>query len=128
MNLSRYRENMSNVAISANTITCNYTTNANAVIFASPTTTANLTLNVQNVPVPSTNFGAYSLSVFLPVSTYKVCVSNVVVNSANVVPISSGGFSNITINQNATYTLQQFNIMFIGSSTPIVITNLVSLF
>jgi hypothetical protein len=119
---------MSNVAISANTITCNYAATANAVIFASPTTTANLTLNVQNVPVPSTNFGTFSLSVFLPVSTYKVYVSNIIVNSTSVVPISSGGFSNITINQNATHTLQQFNIMFIGGPTPIVITNLVSLF
>jgi hypothetical protein len=55
-------------------------------------------------------------------------VSNTVINSTTITPISSGGFSSISINSSATYTLQQFNILYIGSATPIVVTNLVSLY
>jgi hypothetical protein len=128
VNLSQYGENMSNVAISSTTINCNYTTNANSVIYASPTSTANLTLSLQNVPVPGTYYGSYTVSVLLPVSSYKVCVSNTTVNGTTIIPISSGGFTNISINQNATYVLQQFNIIFTGTAVPIIITNLISLF
>ena len=41
--------------------------------------------------------------------------------------ITNGGLSNITVNTSATYVLQQISIMFLNSSTPVVITNVSSL-
>jgi hypothetical protein len=40
--------------------------------------------------------------------------------------ISGGGLTNISINSNTSYVVQQINIMYLNSATPVILTNALS--
>jgi len=84
----------------------------------------NFELVVTNVPTTSTN-KVYNITLMINGSTYANTCS---INGTSVSMIADGGLSNITIDAGTSYVLQQFNIMFLNSSVPVVVTNVVSLY
>jgi hypothetical protein len=51
----------------------------------------------------------------------------ITINGTSIPMISSGGLSNININPSATYVSQEISVMYLNSATPVVTTNVSSL-
>jgi hypothetical protein len=132
--LSKVSEKISVASPGVNgNIALSYTT-ANAIIYATlpVTATANFSMSVSNLPVPSdvaNTYCSYSLTLLLNVTNAKKIANVAVINGSSYTPISSGGtLSSYTVDAGASLVLQQFNIMYLGSSTPRVVTNILSLY
>jgi arginine deiminase len=87
------------------------------------TPTANYSLAITNVPTGSTN-QIYPVTL---ITTAKFYVNSITVNGTSRTIVAGGGASNIAINGSATQVMQQLAISFLNSSTPIVISNVISL-
>jgi hypothetical protein len=124
-------------------ISMDYYLQGNSLLVASNNNiTSNMIFSITNIPyggstpiVPS--HISYSFTLILRGSPTFFCntVNIRTINSdgtsssvTSLPPISSGGLTNVTIASGATTTVQQFNIIFIGSATPVVFTNLLSMF
>jgi hypothetical protein len=88
------------------------------------TPTANFSLALTNIPTTSTN-ATYTITLVIPAKFY---CNTITVNTTTYSMISGGGLANISINTSATYIIQQVNIMFLNSSTPTIMTNVISCF
>ena len=87
------------------------------------TPSANFTLSLTSVPTSNTLI-TYTISLMMPNKFYANAIN---INGTAHTMISNGGLVNITINGSATYVLQQISIIFLNSSTPVVMTNVLSL-
>ncbi len=58
----------------------------------------------------------------------KFYANTITVNGTGYTMKAGGGLSNISVDPNATHVMQQVNVMFLNSTTPIVLTNVMSLF
>ncbi len=92
------------------------------IIYFTPT--ANYTLTLTNIPTTNTNI-SYTLTFIYNAKFY---CNNISVNGTTYTMRAIGGLSNITIDTSALNVMQQINILFLNSSTPIVTTSVVSLF
>jgi len=97
-------------------------TSIKGIIYYSPS--ANYTLTLSNVPTTSTTM-IYTLTLIYNTKFYANAIN---INGTAYTMRAGGGLANITVDENAVNVIQQINIMFLNSSTPIVITNILSLF
>jgi hypothetical protein len=97
-------------------------TSVKGVVYYTPS--ANFTLTLTSVPSPTSNLETYSLTLIYNAKYYANAIS---VNGSSYTMIAGAGLSNISINASATYVMQQINICYLNSSTPTVITNVLSL-
>ena len=88
------------------------------------TPTSNFSLALTNIPTLNTN-STYTISLMILAKFY---CNSITVNGSSYTMIAGNGLTNISVNSGATYVIQQINVMFLNSSTPIVVTNIVSLF
>jgi hypothetical protein len=88
------------------------------------TPTANFSLALTNVPSPPSNCAVYSLTLMMAVKYY---CNSITVNGTSRTLYFGGGSSNASINASASYVLQQINIQYLNSSTPVVTSNVLSL-
>jgi hypothetical protein len=98
-------------------------TSINGLIYYSPS--ANYTLTLTSVPSPTSNKEVYSLTFIYDTKFYANAIS---VNGSSYTMKSSGGLSNISVSASATHVLQQINIVYLNSATPVVFTNVMSLY
>ena len=119
LNVNEISENVYNGG-TGSSLSLSYT-GIKGIIYFTPS--ANFTLTLTNIP--ASNLSTYSITLIYNVKFYANYIS---VNGSAITMISGGGLSNISINSSATYVMQQINICFLNSSTPIVITNVLSLF
>jgi hypothetical protein len=98
-------------------------TSINGLIYYSPS--ANYTLTLTSVPSPTSNKEVYSLTFIYDTKFYANAIS---VNGSSYTMKSGGGLSNISVNASSTHVLQQINIVYLNSATPVVFTNVMSLF
>jgi hypothetical protein len=87
------------------------------------TPTANYSLAITNVPTGSTN-ATYSVTL---ITTAKYYVNSITVNGTSRTIYAGGGTSNISVNASASYVMQQLSICFLNSSTPVVFSNVLSI-
>jgi hypothetical protein len=97
-------------------------TSIKGIIYYSPS--ANFTLTLTSIPTSSNN-ETYSLTFIYNTKYYCNAIS---VNGTSYTMLAGGGLSNISINSSASYVMQQVSIMFLNSSTPVIVTNVLSLF
>jgi predicted nucleic acid-binding Zn-ribbon protein len=97
-------------------------TSIRGIVYFAPS--GNFTLTLTNVPTTSTVM-SYTLTFIYTTKYYCNAIS---VNGSSYTMIASGGLSNISVNSSATNVMQTISICFLNSSTPTVITNVVSLF
>jgi hypothetical protein len=124
-------------------ISMDYYLQGNSLLVASNNNiTGNMIFSISNIPYGGTgttvpSHVSYSFTLILRGNPTVFC--NMVnirtldpqggsVSTNSITPISSGGLTNVTIASGATTTVQQFNVIFLGSSTPVVFTNLLSMF
>jgi hypothetical protein len=88
------------------------------------TPTANFSLALTNLPNPPSYCGVFSLTLMMAVKYY---CNSITVNGTSRTMYFGGGSGNVSINGSASYVLQQINIQFLNSSTPIVTSNVISL-
>lgn len=79
------------------------------------TPTANFSLALTNVPSPPSNCAVYTLTLMMAVKYY---CNSITVNGTSRTMYFGGGTP--TINASATYVLQQINIQYLNSATPVV--------
>jgi hypothetical protein len=87
------------------------------------TPSSNFSLALTNVPTGSTN-ATYQITLMMAVKYY---VNSCTINGTSRTIIAGNGASNISINSSATYVLQTLAVMFLNSSTPIVVSNVLSI-
>jgi hypothetical protein len=88
------------------------------------TPTSNFSMALTNVPTGSTN-AIYTLTIMMAVKYY---CSSCTINGTSRTIQMAGGLSNASISASANYVIQTISIMFLNSSTPIVVSNVASLF
>ena len=95
-------------------------TSIKGLIYYSPS--ANYTLTLTNVPT-SSSLMTYTLTFIYNTKFYA---SGISVNGTSYTMKINGG--SVSINASSTHVIQQINIMFLNSATPIVVTTAASLF
>jgi hypothetical protein len=124
--LTRCCEKIEAVAVTANALSVDFTTN-NAIISITAGT-ANMALTLTSLPTFPT-LASYTLSFIINTATNKKYISTININGTAYTMIAAGGLSNISIDASAVYVLQQINIIFISSSTPTkVLTSVTSMY
>jgi uncharacterized protein YuzE len=88
------------------------------------TPTSNFSLALTNIPTGSTN-AVYTITLMMAVKYYA---NSCTVNGTSRTMQFGGGSANVSVHASANYVLQQVNVMFLNSSTPIVSSNVLSLF
>jgi hypothetical protein len=88
------------------------------------TPTANFSLALTNLPNPPSYCGIFTLSLMMAVKYY---CNSITVNGTSRTMYFGGGSGNVSINGSASYVLQQINIQFLNSSTPIITSNVLSI-
>jgi hypothetical protein len=112
---------------------------SNSVIYCDMSgVTQNYRLFLSNIPygssgaIPNNSFSSLTFTTIVNIPTtqttyYWANSANIRIvggSDSTVTPVSSGGLSNIAAPTTAPkYLVQQFNIVFPGSSTPIIFTN-----
>ncbi len=118
--LSQCGENSYNAGSGGN-LSLNYN-NIKGIINYTPTT--NFLLTLSNVPTTNTN-ATYSL---MFIHNAKFFCNTITINGISYTIKAGGGLANIVINSNATQVFQSINISFLNSSSPVVFTNVNSMF
>jgi hypothetical protein len=121
-NINMFNENINYVSGITTSLSLNYTSGCKGInLIATPT--SNYSLAITNVPTGSTN-AIYSISLL---TTAKFYVNSITVNGTSRTIYAGGGASNISVNASSTHVLQQLNIAFLNSSTPVVFSNVLSI-
>jgi hypothetical protein len=102
-------------------LSLDYTTLKGINYIATPS--SNFSLALTNVPTGSTN-ACYQITLLMAVKYYA---NSCTINGTSRTIIAGNGASNISINASATYVLQTIAVMFLNSSTPIVVSNVLSI-
>ena len=124
ISLARVMEKTSAGTVTTNAMSLDYTA-INGVITCTPSSASNIALTLTNVP---TTAGSYNLTFLIDTSTYKQYINSFSINGSSYTPVSSGGFSSLSVNASATSALQYVSIIMSGGTVSKVITNLVSLY
>lgn len=114
------KETSTNTSVITNAIAVDYST-TNGIVNTSPSSASNIYLTLTNVP---TTAGSYTLTFLIDTSTNKQYINTFNINGSSYTPVSSGGFSNITIDTNATLIIQYLSVVMAGGTVSKVITNL----
>lgn len=114
------KETSTNTSVITNAIAVDYST-TNGIVNTSPSSASNIALTLTNVP---TTAGSYTLTFLIDASTNKQYINTFNINGSSYTPVSSGGFSNITIDTNATLIIQYLSVVMAGGTVSKVITNL----
>jgi autotransporter-associated beta strand protein len=122
-------------------ISVDYNSQGNSLLVATNNNiTTNMIFSISNIPYNDTvstvpTFVSYSFTLILRNSptffcnTVNVRIAGPSSTVTSLNPISYGGLTNVTIASGATYTVQQFNVLFLfGNATPTVFTNVLSMF
>jgi arginine deiminase len=121
-NFNMLNENINYVSGITTSLSLDYTSGCKGVnLIATPT--ANYSLAITNVPTGSTN-ATYTITL---ISTAKYYVNSITVNGTSRTIYASGGTSNISVSASASYVMQQLNICFLNSSTPVVFSSVMSI-
>jgi hypothetical protein len=139
--VNRLYENMGNLTTvigNNGNIVIDYNTVGNGVVYGNMSgVVGNMRLTLSNIPystiIPTGSFSSVSITaiLFIPSSQAAYIANTVTVSSSGtasstvITPLSSGGLSNISLPTlgTARYLVQQFNVIFPGTSTPIIFTN-----
>jgi hypothetical protein len=82
------------------------------------TPSANFSLALTNLPSPiNSNKTVYTITLMMAVKYY---CNSITVNSTSRTLYFSGGASNVSIHASAAYVIQQINICYLNSATPVV--------
>jgi hypothetical protein len=120
-NVNLINENINYVSGVTTSLSLDYTTCKGINLIATPT--SNYSLAITNVPTGSTN-AIYTVTL---ITTAKYYVNSITVNGTSRTLVAGAGLANVSINASATHVMQQLNICFLNSSTPVVTTNVISL-
>jgi hypothetical protein len=120
-NINMLNENINYISGVTTSLSLDYSTCKGINLVATPT--ANYSCAITNVPTGSTN-ATYTVTL---ITTAKYYVNSITINGASRTLVAGGGLANVSINGSATHVMQQLNICFLNSSTPIVTTNVISL-
>jgi adenosyl cobinamide kinase/adenosyl cobinamide phosphate guanylyltransferase len=120
-NINMLNENINYVSSVTTSLSLDYTICKGINLIATPT--SNYSLAITNVPTGSTN-AVYTVTLL---STAKFYVNSITVNGTSRTIYASGGTSNISINGSASYVMQQLNISYLNSSTPVVFSSVISI-
>jgi hypothetical protein len=140
--VSRIFENIANVGtVSNGNIDIDYYTLGNGVVYGNMSgATSNIRVRIANIPygttIASSSFASVSITAILiipanqaPYIANQYSVSTGAINTTMSVPYFSGGNSSVTLastsSTSAQYLVQQFNLVFTGTSTPVVFTNVI---
>jgi hypothetical protein len=115
-------ENINYVSGVTTSLSLDYTTCKGINLIATPS--ANYSLAISNVPSGSTN-ATYTVTL---ITTAKYYVNSITVNGTSRTIYANGGTANISINASSVYSMQQLNICFLNSSTPVVFSSVMSIF
>jgi hypothetical protein len=115
-------ETVNSVSSITTSLSLDYTTCKGINYIQTPT--SNFSLAITNVPTGSTN-AVYTITLMMAVKYYA---NSCTVNGTSRTMQFGGGAANVSINASANYVMQQVNVMFLNSSTPIVSSNVLSLF
>jgi hypothetical protein len=119
--INMLNENINYVSGVTTSLSLDYSTCKGVNLIATPT--ANYSLAITNVPTGSTN-ATYTVTL---VTTAKYYVNSITVNGTSRTIYASGGTSNVSVNGSAAYVMQQLNICFLNSSTPVVFSSVLSI-
>jgi hypothetical protein len=117
--VSEFSEKIYNAG-SGSSLSLSYTA-INGIVFFTPS--ANFTLALTSVPTNNTTI-SYTISIMMPAKYYANAIT---INGTSYTMKSGGGLANISINASATHVLQQISIMYLASATPVVVTNVMSI-
>jgi uncharacterized protein YuzE len=120
-NFNLINENINYVSGVTTSLSLDYTSCKGINLIATPT--SNYSLAITNVPTGSTN-ATYTVTL---ITTAKYYVNSITINGTSRTLVAGGGLANVSINASATHVMQQLNICFLNSSTPVVTTNVISL-
>jgi exosome complex RNA-binding protein Rrp42 (RNase PH superfamily) len=120
--LNLINETVNSVSSITTALSLDYTTCKGINYIQTPT--SNFSLAITNVPTGSTN-AVYTITLMMAVKYYA---NSCTVNGTSRTMQFGGGAANVSINASANYVMQQVNVMFLNSSTPIVSSNVLSLF
>ena len=123
--IEKILEKITPITLTNNTCDLNYSiSNANTLFCNSPGT-SDLTLNISNLFISGS--GSISISILINTTVNKKYFKSIKINNISHTPIATNGYNNLSIDNNATYVLQQFNIVYVDSSVVKIITSLLSL-
>jgi hypothetical protein len=118
--LNLVSENIYNSGSGTN-LSLNYTS-IKGIVKYSPS--SNFTLTLSNVPISNVNC-SYTITFIYNTLFYCNAIS---VNGTSYAMRAAGGLSNISISGSSNFVMQTISIVFLNSSTPVVLTNVSSLY
>ena len=101
-------------AQSSNSISLNYSNGCN--FYLTPFSSTNFSAAITNIPT-TTLTGSYTFNIIANTSTNKSYCSSLTVNGTSVTMQFNGGNSSVSISS-ASYTIQNFVLVYINSTTP----------
>jgi hypothetical protein len=119
--VSMINEQINNVTGVTTSLSLNYSSIKGINYINTPT--SNFSLAITNVPTGSTT-ATYTVTLLMSVKYY---CNSITVNGTSRTIYAGNGTSNISINASASYVMQQLSIVFLNSSTPIVFSNVISI-
>jgi hypothetical protein len=128
--LSKVGETLYEGTVTSNAISVNWNTVSGGLISISPSSNNNIALTITNInPISASSFSC-NLCFLINVGTYKKCIAgNVTIGGVGYTPISSNGYSSISVSASATFVLQTISVVYINSTTPsLIVSNVASLY
>jgi hypothetical protein len=110
MNILELSETINSVTVSSGIATCSY---SNGAVFYITGQTANFTLALTNLTASANK--CYSVTLLINASN-KFYSTALTINSTSTSFVYNGGSANVSVT-NATYIIQQFNIVYTSSTT-----------
>ena len=126
--LDQLFEKITDLPITTNVMTYTISTGNNSIISNTvPASISNFKFAISNLTAAS--FTSYTFTLILDVSNTKIFANTMSVNGTDATLQTSGGLTSITINSTTKYVIQQFNVMYWGSTViPIVFTSVIQLY
>jgi uncharacterized coiled-coil protein SlyX len=115
-------EQITSVSSITNALSLDYSAVKGVVYVQTPT--SNLSLTLTNLSTSSTN-ASYTITLVIPSKYY---VNSCTVNGTSRTIYFNGGSANVSINASATFVLQTLTFAYLNSSTPVVMSNVASIF
>ena len=126
--LDQVFEKITDLPITTNIMSYRISTGNNSIISNTvPASISNFSFDISGLTAVS--FTSYTFTLILDVSNSKIFANTMAVNGTPATLQTSGGLTSITISNTTRYVIQQFNVMYWGSTTtPIVFTSIIQLY
>ena len=116
-------------SFSSNTLTFDYL-NGTCLIFDGLTSSTNFELVLDNINTSNNTYKSFEFNLLVDTTTYKAFANTCKINNVSVNILMNDGLTNVNINSNSLYVLQQFKIIYQSSGTTpnIILSSVQSLY